>query len=249
MNKSSEEVSAWAQWKIIKWWSHQLITSYLYYRLITREKLSVRLLWGILACWSVSENFTLDFSDLNDHLAPIVPPPLVQDPWRSPDPGLGTSGYEPSHPAGSMLLLSDKRAGYLQNKGGLLSRSQALCGLIHKRAAGKWAGLAASVLRGSSRRLLLLGARTLEVLADKGARRTGIETRRHAEGSVLIPNRDTCWANGPLHLPLSSQMHLLPQSLSRYWFLRGRIKRQRTSALNILTHRFLVGPSWIPLRL
>lgn len=67
---------------------------------------------------------------------PNHPPPRfvslpVRTPGGSPDPSLKPTVFEPSHSAGSMLLLSNRRAGYLQNKGSLLPQCLPLRGLIH----------------------------------------------------------------------------------------------------------------------
>lgn len=96
-----------------------------------------------------------------------------------------------------MLLLSNKRAGYLQNKGSLLSRSQPLCGPIHtssviivRRSGAENERILSSVVLWVfllTDSFKLLGGRMVEVLADKRARRA---RRQKGEGTRKEGRKD-----------------------------------------------------------
>lgn len=171
-------------------------------------------------------NWASGETQLLSHLLKPPPPPLTQDPWWSPDPGLGTTGL--SHPtlqAPCYYCLPGERAickikvAYCLGLSGYGGWSTREVFAVSSRV--KWAGFVRASFS-CVLRLRLLGARMLDVLADTGAHRARRERRRDAEGrrkdrgafSYQIGTHVELTDRSTSPPPFSSQMHLLPQSLS-----------------------------------
>ncbi|KAI3354379.1 hypothetical protein L3Q82_018904 [Scortum barcoo] len=124
-------------------------------------------------------------------------------PRRSPDPSLGTTGPEPSHCAGSMLPLSHRRAGDLQNKGSP-SRCPPLCGLLHAGGSERCVSAPAA-----EKRAAIIGRAPPAVSINKAINTQEVAVKEKHARNILILSVCVCkgahtfWA-AVNRLPLSS---------------------------------------------